>query len=125
MYEGTKHSTATDAIRRGVPLEQIQAALRHADEASTRVYAKLARGGAFDILRNPARVSHLYPAENRPENTSEINNLWRGGRDSNPQLGRPPSPVSGDFAPMIAPGRWSWAVPWIRWLTSCDPDRAT
>jgi integrase len=85
-YEGTKHSTATDAIRRGVSLEQIQAALRHADSASTRVYAKLARGGSFDILRNPARVSHLYPAENRPENTDEINGLWRGGRDSNPQL---------------------------------------
>jgi hypothetical protein len=84
--EGTKHSTATDAIRRGVPLEQIQAALRHADAASTRVYAKLARGGAFDILRNPARVSHLYPAGNRPENTSANSGLWRGGRDSNPQL---------------------------------------
>ena len=57
MYEGTKHSTATDAIRRGVSLEQIQAALRHADAASTRVYAKLARSGSFDIPRNPARVS--------------------------------------------------------------------
>jgi hypothetical protein len=86
MYEGTKHSTATAAIRRGVSLEHIQAALRHADAASTRVYAKLARGGAFDILRNPARVSHSYPAENRPENTNEINGLWRGGRDSNPAV---------------------------------------
>jgi hypothetical protein len=87
MYEGTKHSTAADAIRRGVSLEQIQAALRHADPASTRVYAKLARGGSFEILRNPARVSHLYPAENRSENTSEIKHLWRGGRDSNPAFG--------------------------------------
>ena len=77
MYEGTKHSTATDAIRRGVSLEQIQAALRHADGASTRVYAKLARGGAFDILRNPARVSHLHPAENRSKKTSENNGLRR------------------------------------------------
>ena len=86
MYEGTKHSTATDAIRRGVSLEQIQAALRHADAASTRVYAKLARSGSFDILRNPARVSHLYPDSERPEKDNENRDLWRGGRDSNPQL---------------------------------------
>jgi hypothetical protein len=39
MYEGTRHSTATDAIRRGVSLDQIQAALRDADAASTCVYA--------------------------------------------------------------------------------------
>jgi hypothetical protein len=71
MYEGTKHSTATDAIRRGVSLEQIQAALRRAHAASTRVYAKLARRGSFDILRNPARGSHLYPDPERPKNVNE------------------------------------------------------
>jgi hypothetical protein len=73
MNGGTKHSTATDGIRRGLSLEQIQAALRDADPASMRVDAKLARGGSFEILRNPARASHLYPAEDRSENTSEIN----------------------------------------------------
>jgi hypothetical protein len=39
MYEGTRHSTATDAIRRSVSLDPIQAALRDADAASTCVYA--------------------------------------------------------------------------------------
>jgi site-specific recombinase XerD len=56
-YAGTKHSTATDAIRRGLSLEQIHAALRHADPAATRVYAKLARSGSFDILRKLAGSS--------------------------------------------------------------------
>jgi len=41
-YEGTKHSTATAARREGVPLDQIQAALRHRDRRSTERYAKLA-----------------------------------------------------------------------------------
>lgn len=90
MNGGTKHSTATDGIRRGLSLEQIQAALRDADPASMRVDAKLARGGSFDILRNPARVSHLYPAGNHHETTSRIKNLWRGAWVPNPGG---PSPI--------------------------------
>ena len=37
MHQGAKQSTAADAIRRGVSLEQIQAALCHADAPSIEV----------------------------------------------------------------------------------------
>ena len=86
MYEGTKHSTATDALRRGVSLDTIQSALRHRDPASTKRYAQLGRQGIVDILRRPAVDAHLWLSENRPENASNTKDLWRGGRESNPQL---------------------------------------
>jgi len=53
LYSGTKHSSATAALRRGVALDQIQAALRHADIRSTGKYAR-----AADL----APVAHLSPA---------------------------------------------------------------
>lgn len=42
LYRGTKHSSATAARRRGVPLDQIKEALRHADIRSTEKYAQAA-----------------------------------------------------------------------------------
>lgn len=42
MYEGTKHTTATEALRAGRRLEDIQAALGHRDRKSTERYARLA-----------------------------------------------------------------------------------
>ena len=57
LYEGTKHSSATAAVRRGVSLYQVQAALGHADSRSTQRYAKLAKRAPVGVLR-PARLSH-------------------------------------------------------------------
>ena len=85
MYEGTKHSTATDARRRGVPLDRIQEALRHRDASSTKLYAKLAKGGVLDLLRRPAE-SLACRSLNPSDATARIHrDKWRGGRDSNPQ----------------------------------------
>ena len=50
LYTGTKHSSATAALRRGVPLDQIQAALRHADIRSTGRYAKAAELAPVGVL---------------------------------------------------------------------------
>ena len=42
MYEGTKHTSATEALRGGRRREEIQKALGHRDRRSTERYAKLA-----------------------------------------------------------------------------------
>jgi len=55
LYEGTKHSFATDAIRRGVPERHLQRFLRHASVTSTRRYARLADSAMLEALRNPAK----------------------------------------------------------------------
>jgi len=41
LYEGTKHSFATEALRSGIPLERIQKFLGHADISSTLIYARI------------------------------------------------------------------------------------
>jgi integrase len=40
LYEGTKHTMATDAVRRGVSERALQAFLGHSDARSTRRYAR-------------------------------------------------------------------------------------
>ena len=45
IYEGCKHSFATDAVARGVQERHLQAFLGHADVRSTRRYARLADAG--------------------------------------------------------------------------------
>jgi len=57
LYEGTKHSFATDAIRRGVPERHLQRFLGHASIQSTRRYARLADNALVEVLRTPARVA--------------------------------------------------------------------
>jgi hypothetical protein len=47
LYEGTKHSFATDAIRRGVPARHLQTFLGHASIESARRYACLAENAAL------------------------------------------------------------------------------
>jgi integrase len=42
MYEGTKHTTATEALRAGASMDAIQAALGHRDRKSTQRYARMA-----------------------------------------------------------------------------------
>ena len=65
LYEGTKHSYATDAIRRGVPERLVQDMLGHRDAGSTRRYAVLAADALVYALspRPPARDGEgLSPA---------------------------------------------------------------
>jgi hypothetical protein len=54
LYEGTKHSFATDAIRRGVSERLLQRFLGHASVESTRRYARLADNAMLEVLRAPS-----------------------------------------------------------------------
>ncbi len=54
LYEGTKHTMATDAVRRGVGERQLQAFLGHKDARSTRRYARLGDEALISVLRPPA-----------------------------------------------------------------------
>jgi integrase len=65
LYEGTKHSSATAARRRGIGLDQIQAALRHADIRSTERYARAGELTPVNIL--DSNVSRLSLADNTRE----------------------------------------------------------
>ena len=56
LYEGTKHTMAPDAIRRGVSERALQRFLGHASVQSTRRYARLADNALIEVLR-PARQS--------------------------------------------------------------------
>jgi len=66
LYEGTKHTFATDAIRRGVQERHLQAFLGHADVRSTRRYARLSEHALVDVLR-PGFVAGLSLAKKRRE----------------------------------------------------------
>jgi len=55
LYEGTKHTMATDAIRRGVPERALQRFLGHASVQSTRRYARLADNALIEVLRPATR----------------------------------------------------------------------
>jgi len=50
MYEGTKHSSASAALRSGTTLERVQRALGHADRRSTERYAKLDDQAVVDVF---------------------------------------------------------------------------
>jgi integrase len=78
VYEGCKHSFATDAIARGVPERHLQTYLGHADVRSTRRYARLANSALIQVLRpgraTPAEadLSRTCPAcKERPCNCAE------------------------------------------------------
>jgi len=92
LYEGTKHTFATDAIRRGVPERLLQRFLGHADVHSTRRYARLADNALVAVLRPEearlSRPSHRLGTSqgqglhrNFRGNTSDY---WWAPRDSNP-----------------------------------------
>ena len=52
LYNGTKHSTATDLRHQGVPLDVIQRLCGHRDSRSTEVYAKLADQTLVEAIRS-------------------------------------------------------------------------
>jgi site-specific recombinase XerD len=51
LYSGTKHSSATHLREAGVPLDQIQQLLGHADRRSTEIYAKLRSPALAKLIR--------------------------------------------------------------------------
>ena len=51
VYPGTKHTTATDLIRRGYTAKQVQRVLGHASERSTDAYVVLADTDTIDVFR--------------------------------------------------------------------------
>jgi site-specific recombinase XerD len=53
LYTGTKHSTATELRRQGIPLDVIQRLCGHRDARSTEVYAKLADQALVEAIRRP------------------------------------------------------------------------
>lgn len=66
IYAATKHSTATELRRRGVPLDVIQRAAGHADRRSTELYAQLADSALVEALApgsGLARDGRSEPAE--------------------------------------------------------------
>ena len=76
LYEGTKHSMATDAIRRGVSEPgPPNTFLGHADVRSTRRYARLSDGALVSVLR-PGFVGDLSvdsePQENPEDNQEDM-----------------------------------------------------
>ena len=51
LYEGTKHTMATDAVRRGVSERALQTFLGHSDARSTRRYARMSDEALVSVLR--------------------------------------------------------------------------
>jgi integrase len=65
MYEGTKHTCATHARRRGVPVDQIAQVLGHADLRSTDRHAKPA-AQVENVLRPECTVSAIAERLEKP-----------------------------------------------------------
>ncbi len=78
LYEGTKHSFATDAIRRGVPERLLQKFLGHAHPSSTRRYARLADTALIRVLQ-PQNRTDRHVTDKGSENEPEQNQLVSGG----------------------------------------------
>ena len=55
----TKHAFATDAVQRGVPMEQVQKFLGDADRKSTERYARLAAWASYPCCEVVAKWSPL------------------------------------------------------------------
>lgn len=64
LYRGTKHSTATELRRQGIPLDVIQRICGHRDKRSTEVYAKLADHALVEAIRRPrVRSVERFPVK--------------------------------------------------------------
>ncbi len=78
LYEGTKHTFATDAIRRGVPERALQRFLGHASVQSTRRYARLADNALIEVLR-PREVDERQASDKGSASESEQDQAVEGG----------------------------------------------
>ena len=72
LYEGTKHTMATDAVRRGVSERALQTFLGHSDARSTRRYARMGDEALVSVLRDRRAndSSDLSPACLQPDSRS-------------------------------------------------------
>ncbi len=108
LYEGTKHTFATDAKARGIEDRALRDYLGHRDARSTEHYGKLARStcatwcgaaramssGLLHFPVTPGRgpwagrvVCSVCAAADQSEKPFKITGLWRSQRESNPCLG--------------------------------------
>ena len=69
LYEGTKHTMATDAIRRGVSERALQTFLGHRDVRSTQRYARMPEHAIISVLGS--RVGGLSVAQNPSEKANQ------------------------------------------------------
>ena len=77
LYEGTKHSFATDAIRRGVPDRLVQRFLGHKNIESTRRYVRLADNALLEVF--PPSDPHRQAADKGSGNNTETGHGVGGG----------------------------------------------
>jgi integrase len=56
LYEGARHSAATEWKRQGADDRVIQSILGHADKRSVERYARLADGAVLEVLRGAEKV---------------------------------------------------------------------
>jgi hypothetical protein len=70
LYEGTKHTMATDAVRRGVSERALQTFLGHKDVRSTRRYARMPEHAIISVLGSRLGGSSVVanPSEKAIEN---------------------------------------------------------
>jgi integrase/recombinase XerC len=78
LYEGTKHSMATDAMRRGVSERALQRFLGHASVQSTRRYARLADSALLEVLR-PPNDAWRQVGDKESDNETEQDQTVSGG----------------------------------------------
>ncbi|HME72289.1 MAG TPA: tyrosine-type recombinase/integrase, partial [Myxococcota bacterium] len=65
LYEGTKHSRATELLRLKVDERTLQALLGHRDARSTRRYARLSDQALVEAIRRPRSASVVPAFETR------------------------------------------------------------
>ncbi|HME70356.1 MAG TPA: tyrosine-type recombinase/integrase, partial [Myxococcota bacterium] len=89
LYEGTKHTSASAAVRAGVSLYAVQRALRHRDARSTELYAQLEPVVPAAIFRPTRKYDHfgadlVQHSGRRAQVPGIKRRKWRPQRDSNP-----------------------------------------
>jgi hypothetical protein len=87
LYEGTKHSRATDLLRQGVSERVLQALLGHRDARSTRSYARLADEALVAAIR-PRCGSNVDPAANLGEKEPGKTERYGGGAGNRTRVHR-------------------------------------
>ena len=95
LYEGTKHSMATDAIRRGVSERALQSFLGHRDLRSTRRYAQISDQALVSVPRRPF-VGGFSVAPNAVEKPEQKQGDWASPAGFEPAADRRKSPKNKD-----------------------------
>ena len=66
LYQGKRYSLASDAVRRGLSLYDVQIALRHKDYRTTQKYAHMGLEGKMRVLLGFDKVVR-FPGKERKE----------------------------------------------------------